>query len=367
MLETTEDTPMDAGTPATDDLTTSAAPMDAGDATSPADVGDPSTPTAESGQPRERDGRFASKTADLTGNAPSAAPALDAAPTVTDAPVSTYAPPPDAQPLRFKVSGQSHDIPGSYTLPNGDAVIPASHVSKALHLMGQGRHHETTWHVEREKWRAESARWQQQAQAASTAKEVVFEAKLAALDSVLNDPGMLEQAAANPAALKQYLDQQAKMAELQYKVEQAERATQPDPNVEKAALVQAYHATLDDTLAEAEAHPEYGPILRGPYREQILAQINANPYAYLGQHNGQPALDTDKLVAQLVAWKPAHDHAIAVRAQEAKAQKAQSFNAAAAAKAPVVTARPVTPAKPQAPAAPKKQSWADMKRQLLAD
>jgi hypothetical protein len=269
--------------------------------------------------------------------------------------------------LRFKVSGQTHDIPGSYTLPNGDAVIPAAHVTKALHLIRQGRHHETTWHVEREKWRAEAARWQQQAQSASTAKEVVFAAKLAALDTVLSDPGMLEQAAANPAALKQYLEQQARMAELQYKVEQAERAQAPDPNVERAALVQAYQATLEDTLAEAEAHPEYGPILRGPYREQILAQIHANPYAFLGQHNGQPALDTDKLVAQLVAWKPAHDHAVAVKAQEAKARQAQAFNTAAGAKAPTPTARPVVPAKPAPPTPPKKVSWADMKKQLMAD
>lgn len=367
-MDTTEDVPNVTADTGSD---SSVAPVDVVEApVVPQDAPATDAPTV-SGQPRDDAGRFAPKAAD-----PSAAPAAPPAPSLTTDPQPASGLTPDqsptapaapaSEPLRFKVSGQTYDIPGSYRTEKGDAVIPAAHVQKFLHLVGQGRHHETSWQVEREKWKAEAATWRQKAEAATTLKEAVFNAKLAALNAVMADPALLESAVANPQGLQAYIEREAKMAEYEAKLAAADAASKPDPNVERAQLESAYRATLEDTLDEAAQHPEYGAILRGPYGPQVRAQIDANPYAFLAQDGqGGYALDVDRLVAIIAAWKPATEQALTVQRQQEAAKKAQAFNAARPA-APV--AAPVTAAKKPAPPSepPRKKTWRELQREIMA-
>jgi hypothetical protein len=361
MLDATETAPLDVAPHGED--TGGVAPVDAGDATASTDATPQLAPV--SGQPRDTSGRFA--TADPSATRPTgpSAPAGPTTPSIAPETIDAPPAPPAARaPLTFKVSGQQYDIPGSFRDADGNAVIPSAHVQKFLTLVGQGRHHETTWNVEREKMRAEATHWKAQADQASHAVQVRYEAMEQAFMGLIADPDLLIQAAQNPAGLKQYLEREAKLAESEFRLQQMEQAQRPDPSVQRVQLESAYRAALEETMQEAAAHPDLGPILSGPYGEDVRAMIESDPYQFATQDtNGAPAFNVNKLASLIRSYQRATAEASRVRQQQQVSTNAQAFNAGAATGRPVTPPAPKPAPKPATP--PTKKSWADLKKELL--
>lgn len=341
----------------------------------PAPVDEPETPGPDDSAP---DALEATDPEGEDAASPVETPAQDnTAPETPEAPATPPAAAPKGEPLVITASRKQYTIEGVEQRPDG-LLIPATAMERVTQMMRRALDAETE--VLPRMNRAERRVRELEAQVAQKSpREVESETLLTELDR------LLDQGPEAVAAFLEDYDRQrpilrakAMEAAATHRIQQIERAAQPDPeeyiaDAERDA-VQRVDTMVREIVTTAGLAAEDAQFLTDRYRQRLAAYVVRVPrdMPELGLRAGQLALKEQELVADLQyeagmradAKRRASEAAEQAKRETAAALKAKQRNAAVVAAA---KPKPSAP-NPAAPVAAKTgASFADWRQSLLDD
>jgi len=229
------------------------------------------------------------------------APAAEAAPENTAPPEPTPDPEPEPEPLVIKASRKAVTIDGVKRQKNGLLITPDSE-KRVTDLMRRGLDAESVLVPENTQLRKALA----QAEQATSAREKEFEAMVSQLDAILDGgPDAVVAFLEDYARQRPVLKAKAIEAAANWKLEQAHRATQPDPEEYLDSIAQEARDVIGDRVRtkaqEAGLDKADADALVQRYANRLGAFVVQVPHDMpeLGLRAGQYAVNEQALLDEL--------------------------------------------------------------------
>lgn len=195
-----------------------------------------------------------------------AVPPSDATPPASAVPATPAAPITAQPPLVISAAGRAYPIEGSYTDPNGNAVIPKALWGRMQELAGRGIHHEQAW-PQFDRQLKEAQRAAEDAKTSVSAQEVQFTKLMENLSPILEEV-IQRLPEAGPAIQRAVYE--AQLAAKSHELTQFHERSKPTPDQVAAQTREAQVAGMQDILAAAAQHPDFAAMFADPAFSQRI-------------------------------------------------------------------------------------------------